>query len=273
MTAFHTFLKNNPFCIKVYSFLRWHERFDSFIKKIRGYQLKKSGYILFDKKSSTKFFLPNYQKDFIQKFIFEKKSFFEKSYLDLITKKWRNGIIQKTITSKCVLDIGCNIGNHTLYFLNVCNSPKVYCFEPLKSTFSILEKNIELNDLRERAVLMNVGIGAHNAQGSISFYDENNIGSTSIKEDSSGNISIISIDELNIQDSIGLIKIDVEGFELEVIKGALATIKKYKPFIMIELRHRYKKEIENTLCSIGYQYSIINEDPKFNDCLFYPDKQ
>ena len=34
----------------------------------------------------------------------------------------------------------------------------------------------------------------------------------------------------------------------------------------------YKKEIENTLCSIGYQYSVINEDPRFNDCLFYPDK-
>ena len=273
MSTLQTFLRNNKFCIQMYSFLRWHERFDYLVKKIKSFQLKKNGYILTDKQNSTKFYLPNYKKDFIQKYIFNTGSFFEKEYLDQITKKWNDGVIQNFIKNKSVLDIGSNIGNHALYFLNVCKVPKVYCFEPVKSTYSILIKNIELNNLNGKAVPMNVGIGAKKAQGSISFFNEDNIGSTVIKEDTEGDINIVSIDELNFQDSIGLMKIDVEGFELEVIKGAVATIKTFKPFIMIELRHQYKDEIEKILHPIGYKHVIINEDPRFNDYLFYPNIQ
>lgn len=235
--------------------------------------LKKHHFILSDKRCSTKFFLPDYKTDFIQKYIFNTGSFFEKEYLDFVVKKWNKGLIQNTIQNKAVLDIGSNIGNHTLYFLNMCNVSKAYCFEPIENTYSILKKNIEINNLKEKTVLMNVAIGAHNSRGAISFFDKNNIGSTAIEEDASGDIKIVSIDELKIQDRIALIKIDVEGFELEVIKGSVATIKKFKPFIMIELRHQYKQEIENILQSLGYECSTINRDPRFNDCLFYPAKE
>ena len=269
MSKIRNFFKNNKFCIKIYSVLRWHEKFDFILFKLNEFKLKRNHLILFDKKNKTKFFIPNYQKDFIQKHIFNTKSFFEKDYLDYITKKWKDGLIGEIIKNKSVLDIGCNIGNHTLYFLNICNASKIHCFEPVENTFSILKKNIEINNLKDRVKLWNVGVGSHKSLGHISHYDENNIGSTTIQEDSSGNIDIISIDELNLQDPIGLIKIDVEGFELEVIKGILTTLKKNKPFIMIELRHEFKQEIENLLFNIGYQFEILNEDPRFNDCLFF----
>ena len=38
-----------------------------------------------------------------------------------------------------------------------------------------------------------------------------------------------------------------------------------------EYNFRDRKEIENMICPIGYHFMVMNEDPRFNDCLFYPD--
>ena len=84
-----------------------------------------------------------------------------------------------------------------------------------------------------------------------------------------GTIPMITIDSLGIDD-IDLIKIDVEGFEMEVLKGAEKTLGNVQ-YIMIELNNATKKygssniEIENYIGSLGYKV-LINHWP---DKVFY----
>ena len=67
---------------------------------------------------------------------------------------------------------------------------------------------------------------------------------------------MVKFDSLNIQEKIDLIKIDVEGAEVEVLEGAIETIKKYKPVIVVESFNR-KNECDYILCNLGYKLKDI----------------
>ena len=64
-------------------------------------------------------------------------------------------------------------------------------------------------------------------------------------------INISTLDELNLIPEI--IKIDVEGYESEVLEGSLNTIKKYKPFLMIEINEVSVKKVQEFLSSCNYK--------------------
>lgn len=77
-------------------------------------------------------------------------------------------------------------------------------------------------------------------------------GGTQIKSSNSGNIKIIAIDDMDIDDDIALVKIDVETFENHVIKGMVNTLKKYHPLIKIEIVKENFEEINEILTQLGY---------------------
>ena len=216
--------------------------------------LKKNNYIFCCDSIGAKFYLPMYETDYIQQRILTEKKYYEKDNLDYICKNWENGKVGNDIKNGCILDIGTNIGNHTLYFFNEAKISKAICFEPINSTFDILCKNIKLNHLEEKVDLRNMAVGEHNGLSSVKFYDKENIGSTQIAINKNGDIPIISIDSLHIEDNIKLVKIDVEGFETNVIRGAINTIRKNKPYIMIEIQDENFDFIKSELKKLGYDY-------------------
>ncbi len=226
-------------------------------KKARSYHLKNRSYIFSDSNTKALFFLPNIRKDFIQQSIFFNNTYFEIDNLSYITKQWCHGLIGRKIKNKVILDIGSNIGNHTLYFLIECEAKKVHCFEPIKSTFQTLKTNIVINHLEERVCLHNVAVGECNGKASITHYEKDNIGATELKEESNGTIDIIAIDDINFSEDLSLIKIDVEGFETKVIKGMTQTLKKHHPFILIEIQDYNFSSIINILQPLGYFYKHI----------------
>lgn len=137
-------LRNNKVCIKIYSILQWHERLYA-IKRFLflDKQMRKNNCILRMRKG-TSIYLPYYKTDLIQKEIARTRNFFEKDILDTIAKMLpspRKGIF---------LDIGSNIGNHTLYLFQNNLIQSAYCFEPIQDTFRILEKNISINKLQNK---------------------------------------------------------------------------------------------------------------------------
>jgi hypothetical protein len=124
------------------------------------------------------FYLP-YRRDRIQQQIIIKKDFYEKELLVKSLKYLKD--------KKTFLDIGANIGNHSLFFSKVLGM-NGYAFEPQKDVFDILEENIKLN--LERVKLFNLGLGIKNENNkSIEFTDKNNCGSGKIS-DKEGNIEI-----------------------------------------------------------------------------------
>lgn len=129
-------------------------------------------------KGEIKFYLPNWRTDFIQGEIFRNLDFF--SSLDL--KKLRKYIKNDAF----ILDIGANIGNHSLYWALITKARKIYAFEPIKSTFKILQRNITLNALDNIIIPYNFALGEkYSPKGAkIARYNPSNIGGTWICEDS-----------------------------------------------------------------------------------------
>lgn len=229
--------------------------------EISGFDQSES--ILALKRYDVKFYLPLWRTDSIQQSILFNDKYYDDENLFVATKV----IGKKQIQNRAVLDIGANIGNHSVYFAKECGAGKVISFEPVEETFCILKRNIEINGLEKVIIPHNYGIGESHSRASVNGYDITNIGATSLKETSGGEIEIYSIDELNINEDIALIKIDTEGFEEKVIKGALKTIKKHMPIIMLEAWSgaNTSGNIMNALEALGYQFCQVSEA----DYIFY----
>lgn len=231
--------------------------------------LRMKDYVFESGNMKSKFYLPLIRTDMIQKTIFRFNNYFENSTLTYLCQEWNKGKIGQIIKEKAVLDIGANIGNHTLYFLNECHAKFVYCFEPSSDTFSMLKRNIEINHIEDRTILVNAGVGRTSGKGVISSSREGNTGFTQIEPSENGDIRIVAVDDMAIEDEIGLIKIDVEGFELEVLNGMLKTIEKNKPFVMIEIDNSNFSEAQSLFEKLGYSYVTLNKYQKNENYLFY----
>lgn len=172
-----------------------------------------------------KFYLPYALSDYIQSYILDSGNFLE---LNLLSK------MRKYITTESVvLDAGANIGNHTVFFSKICNAKKVISFEPQKHLFNILEKNLELNDI-VNAEKYDLALGEKEGSAQISDFDNTTCGSTQFSFTEDGDFKVISLDSLNLE-QLDFCKIDVEGAQLEVLKGAKNTLETFKPIIWIEL--------------------------------------
>ena len=263
-------LMNNKIVVKIYSIFPWNDILFSIKRKIFiDKTMQKHGYIIKFKNSNIKFYLPYYNKDSIQKHIIQTRNFYELDFLNHICTI-KNGIVSKAIQDGFVLDIGANIGNHTIFFLTK-KAKKVISFEPVKDTFDILKKNIEINNFQNKVNLFNIGVGQTKGKAILKYYNSKNIGMSQLSSDKNGDIPILSLDELNIEEHINFIKIDVEGFEADVIKGMTETIKRNKPLIMIEIRDYLFAEIEDILLSIGYNRITIDIDIyNIGNYLYYP---
>lgn len=157
---------------------------------------------------------------------------YEKGILTFLKRNLNSG--------DCFVDVGANIGLMTLVASQcVGNSGKVISYEAHPETVKILEFNLNLNSISNVEVC-NYALGSTNCSSII--YDNwhiNRGGASLIVK--TENSAAYSVEIRRLDDSRDstihpkIIKIDVEGFELEVLKGAEETIKKFKPILIIEL--------------------------------------
>jgi FkbM family methyltransferase len=134
-------------------------------------------------------------------------------------------------SNSLALDVGANIGNHSMYFAKYFKN--VMAFEPNKKTYDVLRVNCSTF---HNIQAMNYGLG-EKAGSAIMAEDIINAGGAGIsKEVGQGvEIKIDTLDSLEKNCSeISLIKMDVEGYEEQVIKGGLQLIKRHQPIILLE---------------------------------------
>jgi len=181
---------------------------------------------------------------------------FEKRELEVLKV-----FLQKEIKSfDTCLDIGANIGNHSLFFSTIFN--QVVSFEPNSKTFKVLSLNA---DLTKNVLAVNVGIGIEKATLK-AFVNPLNIGGAAINDSSESNIEfkIVALDAYlkeNPSPSISFIKIDVEGHELKALQGASDTLKIHHPILALELHVKKERtqseDILEFLEQRGYGYAHV----------------
>ncbi len=155
-----------------------------------------------------------------------------------------------------VVEAGANIGPHTLVFSEIVGDEgSVYAYEPQKTLFETLCNNLALNN-RKNAICFSEALGSKEGMlylPCLDYSQDNNFGGVELQEVPTGTpVKTSTIDSLKLS-SCTLIKADVEGMELEVLKGAERTIKEHKPFLYVENDRRSRAPaLIAYLQSLGY---------------------
>lgn len=154
-----------------------------------------------------------------------------------------------------VYDIGANIGVITLNVAKkILQQGKIFSFEPSPYNFKCAQANIDRNNF-SNITLLNLGLGNKKTTAFLYNVNTNNRGMQRIlqsepnKEIEKTQVQIDTLDNTTQALSMpapSLIKIDVEGFELKVLKGANHIINEYKPLLFIELDDNNLREQGNT---------------------------
>lgn len=198
--------------------------------------------------NGIKFNLPHYPYDLISRQIVFYNNFYEFNILKLLDKYIPKNAI--------ILDIGANIGNHSVYWASK-GAKSIHSFEPMLQTYRCLVKNIDLNGMDKVIKPYNIGLGNVKTAGEVSNNFANNIGATQIKEaEPNGlfNIKIERLDDIDLNEKkIDFVKIDVEYFETKTLDGMRETLKKYRPSVFIEVFARNRRFVKKFFKELGYK--------------------
>ena len=152
----------------------------------------------------------------------------------------------QTKKMKTVIDVGAWCGTWAKAIEPFAK--KVIAFEPDQTHFECLQRNCTINCTPRMEA-----VGAQLQEVSLT---EDNF-TQAKRVDEKGNIRMITLDHMEYED-VDMIKIDVEGYEMEVLKGATKTLESVK-YLMIELNNNTKKygsnniEVEKHIVSLGFK--------------------
>lgn len=214
-----------------------------------------------------KLFLPHASQDHIQKLIRGSGAPYERAMLRDMAKRLSPGDL--------VADVGANIGNHSVYLARVAGA-RVLAFEPNFALCAVLERSLVLNGLEDQVQLWRKGLGAKADQAHFTTDMPENLGSQTLAL-GEGEVVVVPFDSLT-QDSEGpnrlegpvrMMKIDVEGMELDVLRGAEATISRDRPILYLESHQKAAFEaLVDWARTHGYAYwETFNATPTH---LFLP---
>jgi len=190
---------------------------------------------------------------------------------------------------KIMWDIGANIGSISLPILKRFPELKIMMFEPSAEVMGKLIKNLSINQgLLERCEIFNSALS--NQSGLSDFYTSNEdfnsgvggLGHSHNRFKFHVKVQTFTGDDLIFNNKVStpqIIKIDVEGFEFEVLQGLKKTLEKYKPVIVFEhcvyrLKERKHSEdkIINYLKIFGYKFYNVKDNSVISDNDLFKDK-
>jgi len=161
-----------------------------------------------------------------------------------------NRLISFIDKNDIIFDIGANIGWYSMLFSKKATSGEIHAFEPTPKTLKRLQSNCKLNNTKN-IIINNLAIS--NKIGKIKLYScitnthgnsiklQENIKNTKYEEYLIDSITIDSYISKNKIKKLDLIKCDIEGAELLMLKGAKECLKKFKPILQLEVSDNLTK--------------------------------
>lgn len=192
---------------------------------------------------------------------------YEGRYLAMIERLLAD--LDLALGDRVALDIGANVGNHSLFFAEMFR--RVYAFEPNPHVFELLKINGSFACRKGNVECRNLGLSNVDARLSLRV-DRSNFGGGSVVADPAvaraDDVGIEvrrldSLEELKDED-IAFVKIDVEGHELQVLEGARETLARKRPIVSFE---QHASEIVDgsspaidLLRSMNYRFATIERN-------------
>ena len=211
-------------------------------------------------------------------YVFDKNIFLSPESINHNPHTWGRGIWQKNVIEyfynliedeTCVVDIGAQSGAFSLlakYFPYT----EFHCFEPDPTNFSLLEKNIALNELSNIAayqLALSNTIGPQILNTNISHSGLHTLGKSPNFGSNPIEVHTSTLDDFFEDKKVDLIKIDTEGGEYNILKGGIDLITTYKPKILLEYHEGNLsqfnislQDLNELIESIGYKIEWLYED-------------
>lgn len=183
------------------------------------------------------------------------------SYHDTVLANQYN-VSSARIKNKIVIDGGSNLGEFAIYCARL-GAKKVYAFEPVTSTYEIMKKQIEINRLQNKVIPVKMAVGGKNETVAIGFSYIGDIAANIGLDVNQKNFEVIEVvkldDFIKNGEKIGFLKLDVEGYEENALRGALKIIKKDKPILSFSAYHKPadKKRLPLVVREIRPDYKIL----------------
>ncbi len=171
------------------------------------------------------------------------------------------------------VDIGANVGNHTLYAALFMGASRVIAFEPNPPAMTLLRANVALNGLDTTVDLTHLGWGMSDVEGAgfSTVTKRANLGATRLVADGQGGIPVRTGDVMLAGQRVDFIKLDIEGMEMQALRGLHATISSHRPPVFLELDHVNAPAFRDWMAD--NDYVIAHEGPRYpanQDLLVLP---
>ncbi len=167
--------------------------------------------------------------------------------------RWVRRVLSK-LRGGVLIDVGAFVGSYTL--IGCREGATVIAIEPEPSNFEILLRNVKENSCANVKVL-NVAAGA--SSGRVAIYGSSMLASIKREEKVVSYVDVRPLDEIIDEaglDRIDVLKIDVEGAEVDVLRGAENTLRRSR-YVLMEVWDRDRREVSNILR--GYEFKVLAE--------------
>jgi FkbM family methyltransferase len=161
------------------------------------------------------------------------------------------------------IDVGANVGHYCKRMSDLVGAKgRVIAFEPVAHTFSLLAANMQ-NCKHQNVTLVNAAASDVTGVARISIprFDNGamNYYEASINTDNEGvPVMTLSIDALQLDSPVRLLKIDAEGHEMAVLRGSINLLKRFRPILIVEVSTR---EVHSFLDALGYLRETLPNSP------------
>jgi FkbM family methyltransferase len=201
--------------------------------------------------------VPDVATDYIQGRVFTEGRPYEEEMLEDIARRVSPG--------DTVVDVGANVGNHTLYLARVVGC-QVHAFEPSADLAQAISLSSELNGCAEQVHVHQVAVGAVGGVGSMVLDDAANLGAQRVVLGGAGTgqrVTVVALDDVRFDGAVAVLKIDVEGMEMDVLSGASEVLVSQHPLVYVEcLDSDQLMRVEGFLGERGYVWgAVFNASP------------
>ncbi len=188
--------------------------------------------------------------------------FFEQRDLEAL-----KGIIEP---GSVVVDVGANTGNHTVFFAAVLKAQKVIVIEPNPETARFLKTTVAANGL-DQVDFSNLGIGAGEKNGKLYLKTgrRGHLGTATLELEGDVAVDVKPLDDM-ISERVDFVKIDVEGMEVDVLKGARNLFERDQPAAFVEVQDENSPAFLAILKELGYRIDRIFADHGYANYLIMP---
>lgn len=201
------------------------------------------------------FFTVAARRDLIQNKYHAEGEFYEQEELEIIRRAF--------VPGGCYVDIGANVGNHALFVAKFLRPSEVIVVEPNPVAYKVLFSNVMLNRIEDVVDLRWLGYGISDAAKDtfgLEFH-MGNVGAGRMVE-GAGDIPSVPADEVIGDRTPGLIKIDVEGMEMQVLRSLSRTVERCHPRIFVEVDKSNREAFEAWL--IDNRYTAYAKPKRYN---------